>query len=239
MCQGEYITLEFGGVPANGTLSLGMGVVVGRAFNTRTPVFVEEMPHLIFRPHWNVPRSNRAPGGRADPPTRPRPKNSLGSVKFVFPNDDNVYPHGTPALQLFSRSRRDFSHGCVRVEDPVALAARALKISTGVDAGADSGCDARESTASGEPAEAHPGDSVLRHRGGGECDALRRRHLRPRREAGSRPRTPAPVVGGRRTIAGDHLEGPRAFREVGQVMEQIEQPGIDGRTSPVRKSRRK
>jgi len=48
-------------------------------------------------------------------------------VKFVFPNDSNVYLHGTPAPQLFSRARRDFSHGCVRVEDPVALAEWALK----------------------------------------------------------------------------------------------------------------
>ena len=58
---------------------------------------------------------------------RPGPKNALGLVKFVFPNDENVYLHGTPAPQLFSRPRRDFSHGCVRVEDPVALAEWALK----------------------------------------------------------------------------------------------------------------
>jgi murein L,D-transpeptidase YcbB/YkuD len=58
---------------------------------------------------------------------RPGPKNSLGLVKFVFPNDENVYMHGTPAPQLFSRARRDFSHGCVRVEDPVALAEWVLK----------------------------------------------------------------------------------------------------------------
>ena len=53
---------------------------------------------------------------------RPGPKNSLGLVKFVFPNAENIYLHGTPATQLFQRSRRDFSHGCVRLEDPVALA---------------------------------------------------------------------------------------------------------------------
>jgi len=53
---------------------------------------------------------------------RPGPKNSLGLVKFIFPNDDNVYLHGTPAQQLFGQARRDFSHGCVRLEDPVALA---------------------------------------------------------------------------------------------------------------------
>ena len=53
---------------------------------------------------------------------RPGPTNSLGLVKFIFPNDANVYLHDTPAPQLFGRARRDFSHGCVRVEDPVALA---------------------------------------------------------------------------------------------------------------------
>jgi hypothetical protein len=53
---------------------------------------------------------------------RQGPTNSLGLVKFVFPNDDDVYMHGTPATALFRRARRDFSHGCVRVEDPVALA---------------------------------------------------------------------------------------------------------------------
>jgi murein L,D-transpeptidase YcbB/YkuD len=58
---------------------------------------------------------------------RPGPKNSLGLVKFVFPNDYNVYLHGTPAPQLFRQARRDFSHGCVRVADPVALAEWALK----------------------------------------------------------------------------------------------------------------
>jgi murein L,D-transpeptidase YcbB/YkuD len=48
-------------------------------------------------------------------------------VKFLFPNDENVYMHATPAMQLFSRSRRDFSHGCVRLEDPIALAEWVLK----------------------------------------------------------------------------------------------------------------
>lgn len=48
--------------------------------------------------------------------------NALGLVKFVFPNDADVYLHGTPATALFGRPRRDFSHGCVRLEDPVALA---------------------------------------------------------------------------------------------------------------------
>ncbi len=58
---------------------------------------------------------------------RPGKKNPLGSVKFIFPNKDDVYLHGTPANALFSKSRRDFSHGCVRVEDPELLAEFALK----------------------------------------------------------------------------------------------------------------
>jgi len=156
-------------VPPNGAPSFGMHVIVGRALNRQTPVFVEQMDSIIFRPFWNVPSSivrgeilpalNREPdyrqrqdmesvagqGDNARPVAatadsllqlkrgrlrlrqRPGPKNALGLVKFVFPNDENVYLHGTPAPQLFRQSRRDFSHGCVRVEDPVGLAEWALK----------------------------------------------------------------------------------------------------------------
>lgn len=53
---------------------------------------------------------------------RPGAGNALGLIKFVFPNRDDVYMHGTPAQALFARNRRDFSHGCVRVADPVAVA---------------------------------------------------------------------------------------------------------------------
>ena len=149
--------------------SFGMRAIVGRALSTQTPVFVEEMRQVIFRPYWNVPRSIlrneilpllapdagylrrhdmemvRGQGDDADAEAdtaenhallrqgvlrlrqRPGPRNSLGLVKFVFPNDANVYMHGTPAQELFGRSRRDFSHGCVRVEDPAALAAWVLR----------------------------------------------------------------------------------------------------------------
>lgn len=151
-------------IPPDGAPSFDMGVIVGRALNTRTPVFVEEMRSVIFRPYWNVPssilgheilpalerdpdylrRQNMeivsGPGDDARPVPataenmarlrqgrlrvrqRPGPDNALGLVKFVFPNDENVYMHATPAMQLFSRFRRDFSHGCVRLEDPLALA---------------------------------------------------------------------------------------------------------------------
>ena len=53
---------------------------------------------------------------------QPGPKNSLGLVKFMFPNKYDVYLHSTPAPELFARSRRDFSHGCIRVADPEKLA---------------------------------------------------------------------------------------------------------------------
>ncbi len=53
---------------------------------------------------------------------RPGPKNALGDIKFVFPNNDNIYLHHTPSPALFGRDRRDFSHGCIRVQEPVALA---------------------------------------------------------------------------------------------------------------------
>ena len=58
---------------------------------------------------------------------RPGPENSLGLVKFLMPNAHRVYLHGTPSRWGFSQSRRDFSHSCIRVEDPAALAAWALR----------------------------------------------------------------------------------------------------------------
>jgi L,D-transpeptidase YcbB len=58
---------------------------------------------------------------------KPGTSNALGLVKFLFPNDNNVYLHSTPQQSLFARSRRDFSHGCVRVEDPLALAEWTLR----------------------------------------------------------------------------------------------------------------
>jgi murein L,D-transpeptidase YcbB/YkuD len=140
----------FDALRPDGMASFQTRVIVGRALNTRTPVFTEEMQEVIFRPYWNVPTSIirneilpalarrpdylrahnmeviSAPGAPLRVRQRPGPSNALGLVKFVFPNDDNVYMHATPAPALFGRPRRDFSHGCVRVEDPVGLAEWAL-----------------------------------------------------------------------------------------------------------------
>jgi len=137
-------------------------VIVGKALDTRTPIFSEDMRFIEFSPFWNVPPSiaqaetvpklKREPAyfdqqgfefvagdgrvltklsndnldalqrGQLRIRQRPGPKNALGDIKFVFPNNDNIYLHHTPAPQLFARPRRDFSHGCIRVEAPVALA---------------------------------------------------------------------------------------------------------------------
>jgi murein L,D-transpeptidase YcbB/YkuD len=143
-------------------LDLEMRVIVGRALDTRTPIFLEDMRFIEFSPYWNVPRSiargETLPKLRSDPAyftqqgfefvaqdgkvvhslssaaidavqrgewrirQRPGPRNALGDIKFIFPNDQNIYLHHTPAPQLFSRVRRDFSHGCIRIESPVLLA---------------------------------------------------------------------------------------------------------------------
>jgi len=62
---------------------------------------------------------------------KPGPTNSLGLVKLIFPNEDNVYLHGTEAPQLFANEQRDLSHGCIRVEKPADLAAWALRNNPG------------------------------------------------------------------------------------------------------------
>ncbi len=62
---------------------------------------------------------------------KPGPKNALGLVKFIFPNNYNVYLHSTPQMTLFERARRDFSHGCIRVEKAADLAAWVLRDKAG------------------------------------------------------------------------------------------------------------
>jgi murein L,D-transpeptidase YcbB/YkuD len=58
---------------------------------------------------------------------KPGPTNALGVVKFIFPNRHQVYLHDTPAKALFARSRRAYSHGCIRVADPMALLAHVMR----------------------------------------------------------------------------------------------------------------
>jgi murein L,D-transpeptidase YcbB/YkuD len=58
---------------------------------------------------------------------KPGPNNALGLIKFMFPNSHSVYLHSTPATELFARSRRDFSSGCIRIEKPAELASFLLR----------------------------------------------------------------------------------------------------------------
>jgi len=124
---------------------LEMKVVTGTKDNA-TPVLSDRMTSIVFSPYWNIPRDivekEIAPKAERDPDylernnieiddagryrQRPGKGNSLGLVKFVFPNHYNVYLHDTPAANLFNRIERDFSHGCVRLERPLDLAAYLL-----------------------------------------------------------------------------------------------------------------
>jgi murein L,D-transpeptidase YcbB/YkuD len=145
-------------------LRLDLKVIVGRALDTQTPIFSEDMRYVEFSPYWNVPRSialnELLPKLRKDPGylrreemeligaragvqatiavnqrtlaalargelrlrQRPGTRNQLGRIKFVLPNSMDVYLHDTPGVELFNLSKRDLSHGCIRVEQPVSLA---------------------------------------------------------------------------------------------------------------------
>jgi L,D-transpeptidase YcbB len=133
-----------------GEPALEMKVIVGEEFEDKaTPVFSDSMETVVFRPYWNVtpdiqakeiePKLASNPGYLAENDMeywndggarrirqRPGPKNSLGFVKFLFPNDFNIYLHDTPARELFDKDVRAFSHGCIRVEKPNELAQWAL-----------------------------------------------------------------------------------------------------------------
>jgi len=125
----------------DGRSVLDMKVVTGKK-DSPTPVLADRMTTIVFSPYWNIPRDivekEIAPKADKDPSylerenieiddsghyrQRPGKGNSLGLVKFLFPNHYNVYLHDTPADALFARVERDFSHGCVRLDQPLALA---------------------------------------------------------------------------------------------------------------------
>ena len=126
-----------------GRKTLEMKVIVGQEYEDRaTPVFADSMETVVFRPYWNVTPDIAAKeifpkgpaywakenmetyreGGALRIRQRPGPKNALGFVKFLFPNDYNIYLHDTPNRELFKEDVRAFSHGCIRVERPDELA---------------------------------------------------------------------------------------------------------------------
>jgi murein L,D-transpeptidase YcbB/YkuD len=123
-------------VVAGGQIVHQERVIVGKPTN-KTPSFSDSMEMVEFNPYWNVPESiiwnemgGRIPagwdGGMRDGRMwirqPPGPKNALGKIKFLFPNRHSVYMHDTPERSLFSKQRRAFSHGCMRVHNPDRLA---------------------------------------------------------------------------------------------------------------------
>jgi murein L,D-transpeptidase YcbB/YkuD len=127
----------------SGQKVLEMKVIVGQEYQDKaTPVFADSMETVVFRPYWDVPPSIAAKEifpkgsaylasqnmevynqhGRTAVRQRPGPKNALGFVKFLFPNDFNIYLHDTPNHELFEKDVRAFSHGCIRLEKPTDVA---------------------------------------------------------------------------------------------------------------------
>jgi L,D-transpeptidase YcbB len=130
----------------SGKVALEMKVVVGEEYEGKTtPVFSDSMEVVVFRPYWNVtpdiqreeiaPKVARDPGylarnnmeywsdkGVTRIRQKPGEKNSLGLVKFLFPNSFNIYLHDTPAKALFAQTDRAKSHGCIRLEKPAEMA---------------------------------------------------------------------------------------------------------------------
>src|SRR6185436_2950306 len=107
-----------------------------------TVIFSGTLKYIVFSPYWNVPpgilKKEVLPGIKRNKNylsnhnmewnngavrQKPGPKNSLGLVKFLFPNSYSVYFHDTPSKSLFEKDIRAFSHGCVRVYKPLDLAA--------------------------------------------------------------------------------------------------------------------
>ncbi len=121
-----------------------------RGYPRRTPELASMIDRVVLNPTWLVPESIKEKeydpklidepdwyethgfriktygGGRELLIQDPGPGNSLGRVKFLFPNPYGVYLHDTPSKRLFKKSRRLYSHGCVRVEDALELAAHIL-----------------------------------------------------------------------------------------------------------------
>ena len=119
-------------------------IVVGKP-DKPTPLFSDQMEYLIVNPSWYVPQSIirnemmgkldalRAQGyqitsvnGQLRVRQPPGERNALGRIKFIFPNDYAVYMHDTPTRRLFSERKRAFSHGCMRVDEPLKWAVAIL-----------------------------------------------------------------------------------------------------------------
>lgn len=129
----------------NDSLAWDMNVVVGKN-QSRTVIFNGDIKYVVFAPYWNVPSSiiknEILPGIKRNPNylanhnmewnggnvrQKPGKNNSLGLVKFLFPNSHSIYLHDSPAKSLFSETNRAFSHGCIRLAEPKKLATYLLR----------------------------------------------------------------------------------------------------------------
>lgn len=128
----------------NGKLNFSIDVVVGQDA-TKTVIFNDTLRTIAFSPYWNVPysiyknemegrlsesylrRNNMEIVGPGRVRQKPGPNNSLGLVKFLFPNSYNIYFHDTPAKDKFNYTNRAFSHGCIRLKEPKKLAMYLLR----------------------------------------------------------------------------------------------------------------
>ncbi len=129
----------------NGKSEFESSVIVGSNI-TKTVVFSGKLSYIVFCPYWNLPQSiinKEVKPGMAKHKNylethnmewnngmvrqKPGKNNSLGLIKFIFPNSNDIYMHDTPAKSLFSHERRAFSHGCIRVAKPRDFAAEILK----------------------------------------------------------------------------------------------------------------
>lgn len=129
----------------NGKVVLKSSVFVGAPL-TKTTIFNGEIDRIVFSPYWTVPQSivqNELRSKIAADPNylaeknmemvngqvrqKPGPDNSLGLVKFMFPNPDDIYMHDTPSKTLFDFEKRTFSHGCINVKMAKELAVAMLK----------------------------------------------------------------------------------------------------------------
>lgn len=126
----------------DGVMLLDMKVITGAQY-TPTPLFADRITYVVLNPYWNIPATiakkeilPKGPGylrrhgierdARGALRQKPGPRNPLGRIKFIFPNQFDVYLHDTPHGSLFDRRDRTLSHGCIRVERPVELAEFAL-----------------------------------------------------------------------------------------------------------------
>lgn len=136
----------------NGKKEFDMNVVVGKEGHS-TMQFTGTMNQIVFAPYWNIPpnivtkeimpeiekdahylekndmedQGDKDGDGINDIRQLPGDKNALGKVKFLFPNSFDIYLHDTPAKSLFSKDKRAFSHGCIRLADAKKMAEYLLR----------------------------------------------------------------------------------------------------------------